>query len=341
MLRNIAGDAGVGGATPGARGAGAGAGAGQEHTADHMADPEAARLPTHPHTPVPSIFGPPPPVFRWPYDPNARLNPRDADSPQPHEETVLDLPTYVFVPLPGVTSHVIDGHSFLASFFGPGVPDTSGMLARVFGIPPGAGGDYVYSQADLDRVISQLMEQHQGNAPPPANKEVIESLPKIKVTPKMVRDGQDCAVCKEDLVETEEVTKLPCNHMYHFECVSRWLEAHDVRSPPPPSLLPSTKFFPRDPTDECRLQTCPICRHPVTPEDQRPAAPQSPGASNRAHTTMWPFANSSSPRQNRSSSGSFQPSPSGPSGDQGSGSGSRPSSHGWSGLFRRRENDRP
>lgn len=128
-------------------------------------------------------------------------------------------------------------HSFLTSFFGPGASDTNGLLARVLGIPPGAGGDYVYSQADLDRVISQLMEQHQGNAPPPANKEVIESLPKIKVTAKMVRDNQDCAVCKEDLVEMEEVTKLPCNHMYHFECVSRWLEAHDVRFPPTRSSL--------------------------------------------------------------------------------------------------------
>lgn len=95
-------------------------------------------------------------------------------------------------------------------------------------MPPGTGGDYVYSQADLDRVISQLMEQHQGNAPPPASKDTIDKLPKINVTEQMVRDGVDCAVCKEDLIIEEEVTKLPCNHMYHFECVKRWLEAHDV-----------------------------------------------------------------------------------------------------------------
>lgn len=120
---------------------------------------------------------------------------------------------------------------FLASFFGPGAPDTGSMLARVLGMPSGAGSDYVYSQADLDRVISQLMEQHQGNAPPPAAKDTIESLPRIKVTQQMVDDGQDCAVCKEELVVAEEVTKLPCNHIYHFECVSRWLEAHDVSFP--------------------------------------------------------------------------------------------------------------
>lgn len=79
-------------------------------------------------------------------------------------------------------------------------------------------------------MISQLMEQHQGNAPPPAPPEIIDSLPRIKVTEAMVNEGADCAVCKEDLVMNEEVTKLPCKHIYHFECVSEWLKSHDVSS---------------------------------------------------------------------------------------------------------------
>lgn len=81
MLRNIVGDAGVVEGGDATRNAATGTG--------------AAPSPTHGYTPVPSAFGSPPPVFRWPYDPNARLNPRDADSPQPHEETVPDLQTYV------------------------------------------------------------------------------------------------------------------------------------------------------------------------------------------------------------------------------------------------------
>lgn len=102
-----------------------------------------------------------------------------------------------------------------------------GFLAGLF--PPGPRGDYVYSQQDLDRVVSQLMEQHQGNAPPPAPKEVIDKLPRVKVSEQMVFDGTDCAVCKEELIVEEEVCKLPCNHIYHFDCVSKWLEEHDVR----------------------------------------------------------------------------------------------------------------
>jgi E3 ubiquitin-protein ligase RNF115/126 len=117
--------------------------------------------------------------------------------------------------------------SFLASLFGPSEPGAA-FVARLFGSASGDGGDYVYSQAELDRIISQLMEQHQGNAPPPASKEDIEALPKVKVTEQMVKDDMDCVVCKEDLVVDEIATPLPCKHTYHFECISKWLEAHDV-----------------------------------------------------------------------------------------------------------------
>lgn len=94
MLRNIVGDTSDGegsDATSGARSPRA-AGAGQGQTAGTGNTHSS----THAYTPMPSVFGSSPPVIRWPYDSNARLNPRDADSPQPHEEAVLDLPTHVF-----------------------------------------------------------------------------------------------------------------------------------------------------------------------------------------------------------------------------------------------------
>ncbi|KAF8249785.1 hypothetical protein K440DRAFT_649093 [Wilcoxina mikolae CBS 423.85] len=179
----------------------------------------------------------------------ARLNPRNADSSQAGDTQVPDI------------------HTFLASLFGPPAGDDQlpPALARLFGVPPGAGGDYVYSQAELDRIVSQLMEQHQGNAPPPAAKEDIEALPKVRVTEQMVNEGIDCAVCKEDLMLDEQVTTLPCHHSYHFDCVSKWLEAHD---------------------------TCPICRHPITPEERRrqpPAQPASPTTSSGIPLAGLPF----------------------------------------------------
>lgn len=104
------------------------------------------------------------------------------------------------------------------------------ILGRLMGLvaPAGPVGDYVLNQSDFDRLVTELMEQHQGNAPPPAPKEVLETLPKIKVTEQMVQANEDCAVCKEDLVLDEELVQLPCKHYYHEFCVKKWLESHDV-----------------------------------------------------------------------------------------------------------------
>ncbi|KAI5779239.1 hypothetical protein EDC01DRAFT_671232 [Geopyxis carbonaria] len=227
MIRNIVGDQHV---PPGQRSGEHGhthteAGESGEQQDQHTHTHTNPHQHTHTHTysPFPGLFPPP----------GARLNPRDANSAQT-----------------GETPQAVDLGTFLANFLNTptprageeqGFPMPPAFLARLFP-GSGAGGDYVYSQSELDRVISQLMEQHQGNAPPPAPKETIESLPKIKVTEEMVNDGTDCAVCKDDLELGTEVTKLPCKHVYHFECVSKWLEVHD---------------------------TCPICRHSVTPEEKR------------------------------------------------------------------------
>lgn len=107
-------------------------------------------------------------------------------------------------------------NSFLHQLFGGVTPDNpgAGMIHHILGMPgAGPGGDYVWTEGQLDRVISELMEQHQGNAPPPAPPEVLNNLPKIKVDNKRVNEGEDCAVCKEDLVLDEEVAQLPCRHV--------------------------------------------------------------------------------------------------------------------------------
>lgn len=276
MFRNIMGD----GLTPGARATPDGTPTNEQQNTrggnGESPPPGAGSRGAHPHPHIPSIFGPH--IFSGGtvhYDTSSRLGPRDANAPQPAAGDVLDLQTII--------------SNLVAS-------DTNGIF-RVLG-SPGAGGDYVYSQVELDRVISGLMEQHQGNAPPPAPREVIESLPKIKVDQAMVADGADCAVCKEDLILEEEVANLPCKHKYHFECVKKWLEAHD---------------------------TCPICRHPVTPEHQRPQPPPP-----RPHIITTPWSLHTTPSH---------PQPSGPppapENSNGHASGSRGSGGGWASIFRR------
>ncbi len=116
-----------------------------------------------------------------------------------------------------------------------------------------ASGDAVYTQEALDRVISQLMEQHSsGNAPGPASAAAIAALPRKKMDSSMLDDSgtAQCSVCMEEVPLDQEVTVLPCSHWFHHECIAMWLKEHD---------------------------TCPHCRSGITPKDGEPDAPRTPG----------------------------------------------------------------
>ncbi|KAI8890750.1 hypothetical protein K501DRAFT_168163, partial [Backusella circina FSU 941] len=89
----------------------------------------------------------------------------------------------------------------------------------------GNPNDYVFSQGALDNIITQLMEQTSGaSAPAPASEQVIDSLKQRTLTEEEAVQESDCAVCK-DLFEPEErVTELPCDHIFHDDCIKPWLK---------------------------------------------------------------------------------------------------------------------
>ena len=124
-------------------------------------------------------------------------------------------------------------------------------------------GDAVYSQEALDRIISQLMEQNQSNAPGPASAEAISSLPQKEITKEDLDETTgkaDCSICMDEALIGSQVTVLPCSHWFHADCIKAWLGEHD---------------------------TCPHCRQGIMPEDgpenaTRPREPGQTARNNRA-----------------------------------------------------------
>lgn len=92
----------------------------------------------------------------------------------------------------------------------------------------------------FDQLLNQLFQQHQPQGPPPTAKKVVENLPMIQIQAKHVEDKAECAVCKDEFSEGENVANLPCGHLYHKDCIVPWLEQHN---------------------------TCPTCRYELEVED--------------------------------------------------------------------------
>lgn len=92
-------------------------------------------------------------------------------------------------------------------------------------------GDAVYSQEELDRVISQLIDQNtNGSGPPPASQSAIRSLPRKKVDKEMLgSEGKaECSICMDSVQLGTEVAVLPCKHWFHFNCIEMWLNQHNT-----------------------------------------------------------------------------------------------------------------
>nr|XP_061795794.1 E3 ubiquitin-protein ligase RNF126-like isoform X2 [Nerophis lumbriciformis] len=88
--------------------------------------------------------------------------------------------------------------------------------------------DYAWGANGLDAIITQLLNQFENTGPPPADGERIKSLPTVSITEEHVGAGLECPVCKEDYSVEESVRQLPCNHMFHNDCIVPWLEQHDT-----------------------------------------------------------------------------------------------------------------
>uniref|UniRef100_A0A672FNN7 RING-type E3 ubiquitin transferase n=1 Tax=Salarias fasciatus TaxID=181472 RepID=A0A672FNN7_SALFA len=129
-----------------------------------------------------------------------------------------------------------------------GAPATLSSMLQLYSNP----GDYAWGQGGLDAVITELLGQLESTGPPPAEKEMISSLPTVCISQEQTDCRLECPVCREEYSIGESVRKLPCLHYFHSGCIVPWLELHD---------------------------TCPVCRKSLDGVDNSlPPATQRPDA---------------------------------------------------------------
>ncbi|KAJ8985355.1 hypothetical protein NQ317_008386 [Molorchus minor] len=73
--------------------------------------------------------------------------------------------------------------------------------------------------------------------PPPASKSAVEALPNENIS----KEGLQCPVCLKDHTKGEVAKKMPCNHLYHGECIMPWLS---------------------------KTNSCPLCRYELPTDDE-------------------------------------------------------------------------
>ncbi|KAF9111653.1 hypothetical protein BGX27_004633 [Mortierella sp. AM989] len=89
----------------------------------------------------------------------------------------------------------------------------------------GNPGDYAWGQGGLDDIITRMMElQNRQNGPVGASDEIIDSIPRHKLTIEEKEANTECSVCKDEFTMEDTLLQLPCKHVFHEDCIKPWLK---------------------------------------------------------------------------------------------------------------------
>ncbi|KAL0482374.1 E3 ubiquitin-protein ligase RING [Acrasis kona] len=94
------------------------------------------------------------------------------------------------------------------------------------------------SNTTMENLLWTTFQQAQNaSTTAPTKKDAIASLPTINMTKerleyrRLLQDGVDndaCSVCIEDYSINEELTQLPCEHIFHKDCIVPWIQEHNT-----------------------------------------------------------------------------------------------------------------
>ncbi|KAF2573734.1 hypothetical protein F2Q70_00006066 [Brassica cretica] len=167
-------------------------------------------------------------VLDWELDP---VQPTSHVEDEEEEGDELALPVNNDALLEDFNEEALDDF-MMGVFEGSSIMDVT--YEDILAIFPEPGGD---DHVDYFDVFVQPFDQEPPVMPsPPASKRVVDELPVVELSSGNIA----CAICIGDFVVKEKVTRLPCWHYYHGECILPWLEMKN---------------------------TCPVCRFELPTDD--------------------------------------------------------------------------
>ena len=82
---------------------------------------------------------------------------------------------------------------------------------------------------ESDEIMAEVMRSSLNDVTDlsvPATRASIEALEKIKF--EDVNSTDKCIICLEEFAMESEVSRMPCSHVYHKDCIIEWLERSHV-----------------------------------------------------------------------------------------------------------------
>jgi len=80
----------------------------------------------------------------------------------------------------------------------------------------------------FEDLLNELYQRYQPPSRPPASEDAINGCPMIEITEMHVEKKESCSICMEEFKLQEKVMELPCQHMYHKDCVVTWLKTNNT-----------------------------------------------------------------------------------------------------------------